>query len=190
MIKRPYAPLIITFVALLSMLVVPAPLAAGTVNVALQAGAVASQSSSYYLVPDPRFAIDGNLSDFTHTNNEQGAWWQVQLIQPYAIDTIVLWNREDCCRDRLSNFRLSVLNGLTEVWGADYYPTSGYPNPDLSIQPPAGTTGDIVRVQLYGSNYLSLGEVQVFSDVSDVPEPATMAMAVTGLLGLLVRRRF
>ncbi|WP_373331290.1 galactose-binding domain-containing protein [Salmonirosea aquatica] len=68
---------------------------------------------------DPRYAgsgkaVDGNtdgsfkMSDtknsITHTNDERSAWWEVDLGAVYDIEKIVIWNRQDCCWDRLQNF--------------------------------------------------------------------------------------
>jgi hypothetical protein len=189
--KRRYSFLILVAVVL-STLVMSTPLAAGPIDVALTGSA--SQSSTYSSGEASR-AIDGNTNgdwfgwSVTHTYPDFHAWWQVQLTQVYDIDSIVIWNRTDCCMDRLSNFRVSVLDGATEIWGANYGP---YPSPSQSITLPDGTAGDIVRVMLNGTNYLSLAEVQVFgNETTGIPEPVTMALAGLGLLGLgaLARRR-
>jgi hypothetical protein len=86
---------------------------------------------------------------------------------------------------------VSVYDGTTVVWSADFYTGGGYPDPSLSITLPAGTVGDEVRVSLNGTNYLSLAEVQVFSNGTAVPEPGTMALAGLGMMGLAAafRRR-
>ena len=48
-------------------------------------------------------AVDGNkASDFfekscTHTDNETDPWFLVELDRPYAIHSVALTNREDCC---------------------------------------------------------------------------------------------
>jgi hypothetical protein len=189
--KKRYSFLILV-VVVLSMLVLSTPLAAAPIDVALTGSA--SESSIYSGGVASR-AIDGNtngdwyVGSVTHTYSDYQAWWQVQLTQVYDIDSIVIWNRTDCCPERLSNFRVSVFNGATEIWGANYGP---YPNPSQSITLPDGTAGDIVRVMLNGTNYLSLAEVQVFNDeTTGVPEPVTMALTGLGLLGLgaLARRR-
>jgi hypothetical protein len=40
--------------------------------------------------------------------DEQGAWWQVDLGGKKKISQIIIYNRTDCCVDRLSNYQVSV----------------------------------------------------------------------------------
>ncbi|MFO7900513.1 MAG: discoidin domain-containing protein [Planctomycetota bacterium] len=143
------------------------------VNLALSG--TASQSSTY---PGgvASYAIDGNTDwvyshrSVTHTDNDHNAWWEVDLGAEFELDRIVLHNRGDACGLRLSNFRLSVLDGDTETFGRDYFTAPGTSVPEagsFTVTLPAGTHGDRVRVQLLGHNnqgngYLSLAEVQAF----------------------------
>jgi hypothetical protein len=76
----------------------------------------------------------------------------------------VLFNRSDCCADRLSNFRVSVLDGDREVFGQTVTGALGL---QQEFHVPPDTVGQTVRVQLNGVNregngILSLAEVQVF----------------------------
>ncbi len=156
-------------------------------NVAMSG--IASQSSDHYgNEDDADKAINGvilPISDFTTTTNSPQPWWQVDIMDNYKINQIVLFNRTDAA-SRIGNFRVSVWDGDpessgTEVWGKDYSYSAG----DL----PAGgslsingnvTSGSIrldeltnarfVRVQLHGSNLLSLVEVQVWVDIPASPD--------------------
>jgi len=127
----------------------------------------ASQSSTAYDAPASR-ANDGNTNgafwsnSVTHTNDEIGPWWQVDLGSTALLDTVRLWNRTDCCGDRLANFRLSVLDpSQAEVWGQDYT-VAGGPAPSWTIDLPDDTVGQYVRVQLNNTTAmpLSLAEVE------------------------------
>jgi len=120
-------------------------------------------------------AVDGNTNgawrgnSVTHTGYNANAWWQVDLGSSYALNSLVLWNRTDCCANRLSNFYVFVaasdmtgrsftsLVNDTAVWR---YRVTGQAPAKLQI--PANVTGRYLRVQLAGTNYLSLAEVQVF----------------------------
>jgi hypothetical protein len=44
----------------------------------------------------------------TSLKKEQGAWWQVDLGEEKNINQILIYNRTDCCKDRLSNYRVSI----------------------------------------------------------------------------------
>lgn len=86
-------------------------------NVAI--GGIATQSSvSHGGIPSR--AIDGNVSGIwghastTHTT-AANAWWMVDLKNTYDIDSITLWNRLDCCTERLSNFKIQVIDSDNKV---------------------------------------------------------------------------
>lgn len=124
---------------------------------------------------DASRAIDGNTSGLygdnsvTHTDGT-GAFWQVDLGATRAIDQLVLWNRTDCCGDRLTDFRVSVLSAADlELWGQDFYTAGGNVGVNEIINPPVGTTGNKVKVAFRPSNaglYLALAEVQAFDLVT------------------------
>lgn len=119
-------------------------------------------------------SIDGNRSgnwfdqSVSHTGNGMNSWWQVDFAgQLYQMSEIRLFPRTDCCTVRNSNFRLSVFQGTTEVWGQDFYAGTGQiPFAGEFVPLPAGTLGDRVRVELNGFNnegtgWLHLAEVEV-----------------------------
>lgn len=137
-------------------------------------GKSATQSSTGFSGVPAR-AVDGNTGgnynngSVTHTNAEANAWWQVDLGNSYQLSSIVLWNRTDCCADRLSNFYVFV--STSDMTGSSFtallnnasvwrYQVTGQAPTQLTI--PSTASGRFVRVQLAGTNYLSLAEVQVF----------------------------
>ncbi|WP_309893832.1 hypothetical protein [Archangium sp.] len=48
--------------------------------------------------------LDGNFANgsVTHTHSDLYAWWQLDVGASYNIGQVHLWNRADCCRERLS----------------------------------------------------------------------------------------
>lgn len=172
---------------------------ADPINLALTG--TATQSSTYIGAQnlEAKNAIDGNTdgnvwhNSVTHTQGENRPWWQVDLLGMFDLDLIVLWNRTDSCPERLTNFNVSVLDNLNStIWTNDFFTAGGSPSPSLTIDLPDNILGEIVRVRLNGAEYLSLAEVQVFGGtLSPVPEPATMLLLASGLVGLAgVRRKF
>jgi len=109
-------------------------------------------------------AVDGLTTDLTeanvsHTNADAQAWWQVDLGVPQHLGRVNVWNRVDCCSNRLTNFAVKVSNNGTTWTNSIAVPgTAGSPT-TVNF---AGATGRFVRVQLVGTNFLSLAEVQVF----------------------------
>src|SRR5579872_1797465 len=116
---------------------------------------------------------DGNFSDgsVSHTNDDANAWWEEDLGYSTTVSSIVIWNRTDCCGSRLSDYWVfvsdtpflstdtpSTLQNRQGTWSSHQ---TTQPNPSVSISIP-GAQGRYVRVQLSGTNYLSLAEVQVF----------------------------
>ena len=131
-------------------------------NIALSG--VATQSTTAF-GGDASRAIDGNTSGIwgdrsvTHTNDRADSWWQVELEEENQIGEIILFNRTNCCSNRLSNFTVSVLDEQGSVVWSELY--EDYPSPSLSID--LSVTGKTVRVSLEG--ILSLAEVQVFNEL-------------------------
>ena len=144
-------------------------------NLARNPRAAASQSTTA-AGGVPERAIDGNTNgswgagSVTHTDGTTANnWWQVELGSDMPIEDVVLYNRSDCCGERLSNFRLSVFDGGEEVHGQNLFVGSGSvpQGGDLRVPIPEGTVGDRVRVQLLGKNndgggQVSLAEAQVW----------------------------
>ncbi|GAA3511430.1 hypothetical protein GCM10022393_26500 [Aquimarina addita] len=151
----------------------------GTAEGNLALGKVAEQSSTAYS-GSPERAVDGNTSGnwgdatITHTSKTASPWWQVRLGEEYAIGDIVIWNRTNCCSDRLSNFDVFVYNDA----GQQVYKTTvtDTPSPYVTIDAD-GAVGSRVRIKLKGTNFLSLAEVQVFGNgdtpVTPPPPPTT-----------------
>ncbi len=161
-------------------------------NVALSsAGGVASQSTdrvgsgcnvaSCAIDGDTNGSFGGN--SVTHTLNETQPWWQVQLPAMRDINSINLFNRTDCCSNRLDNFRVSIWqgdpnSGGVEQFGRDFsFP--GGPGTSLSLDVPNFVKGNYVRVQLANdgeSEPLSLAEVQVFAAAHEVASAQGMSL--------------
>jgi alpha-L-fucosidase 2 len=146
----------------------------GRVNLALHKSA--GQSSTAFGGAAGR-AVDGNTGgsygggSVTHTDFQDEAWWQVDLGAAEPISRISIWNRTDCCAERLTDFYVhvsespfastSLADTLADeaVWSYHHAGQGGTPS---VVE--VGQQGRYVRVQLAGTNALSLAEVQVFAD--------------------------
>jgi uncharacterized repeat protein (TIGR01451 family) len=164
------------YLSLAEVQVIGTPLASGS-NMA--PGKAATQSSTLpgYATAGAAAAADGNTGgnffdgSVTATNADPNAWWQVDLGASATVNTIVVWDRTDCCGSRLNDYWVFVSD--TPFSPADTPATlqnragtfsshqTTAPNPSAAIAA-GGAQGRYVRVQLTGTNYLSLAEVQVF----------------------------
>jgi azurin len=104
----------------------------GDANIATQGQA--RQSSTNTNAPAQR-AIDGNTdgrwdaNSSTHTQDEDAPWWEVDLGGASPIDRIVLWNRTDCCQDRLAGVTLRVLDAKRQP----IFTQANLPQPDPKL---------------------------------------------------------
>lgn len=143
----------------------------------LARGQLATQSSTDY-GGAPGRAVDGNAvgsnyvnGSVTATANQSQPWWQVDLKNTYTLSNIRIWNRADCCAERLSNFYVFVsktdmrgrslqsLRDDSAVWEA-YRGPAVAANGNVNI--PAAVAGRFVRIQKADTGVLSLAEVQVY----------------------------
>lgn len=107
--------------------------------------------------------IDGNFhaGSVTHTRLEAQPWWEVDLQQERSIARVTLFNRTDCCGERLNNAVVVILDANRNEVVRRSLGVAGPINPvDFGT-----TRGRYVRVQLPRSDYLSLAEVRVIGPV-------------------------
>lgn len=119
--------------------------------------------------------VDGVIGqgNITHTNDgDLLPFWEVDLEQNRLIDNVEIFNRDNCCPERLYNITVEVRNAADAVvYTSDVLnPTAAggspvNPGPVLTVDlPGAGVTGSKVRViknANAGAEWLSLSEVQV-----------------------------
>ena len=120
-------------------------------NLAL--GGTAQQSSDFanlaflgaHKANDGNRAGDFGAGSLTHTDNDNEAWWQVDLGAVYDLQRVELYNRSDCCAESLSNFYVLVSDqpfgnaSLAQLLGNSAvraYAVPGAAGPDEIIQVP------------------------------------------------------
>lgn len=81
-----------------------------------------------------------------HTDpKEPNPWWELTLAEAVAVDEVVVWNRTDCCAERLDGVALTVLdsnrNPLAQIFLRDLKKETHFKleNGDLTKMKPANT---------------------------------------------------
>ena len=102
------------------------------------------------------------------TKWEQNPWWQIDLGTVSTIDEINIWNRTDCCLDKLKDYYILVsdspfsstnLNTTINQSGVtSFFQNTIAGNPSTI---PINTTGRYIRIQLQDQGFLALAEVEI-----------------------------
>jgi|GEM_PF-3577280 len=165
------------------------------VNVAQ--GKTATASSTWDASATAAKAVDGvapaAYPEIFHSGSaDRTPWWQVDLGRVYLIQRIVLWNRQDCCQNRLRDITVQIQGPGNEV----LFETLVNPGdilggpPTITVLPPIDVPGQFVRVSrtedlvnLTGDDQylLQLAEVQVYDQTplqAFGPSPANGALRV------------
>lgn len=120
----------------------------------------ATQSSTYqnYIA---KYAVDGNLDTFNHTNIGQ-SWLQLELPTPVAIRQIRIMNRLGTfqIKSRLVPFRVVILNDNGAVAGQKDFTDVR----DTYLWDNIYMVGRIVRVELVNNNYLHIAELEIYGE--------------------------
>lgn len=145
----------------------------GTTNIA---GTAAVKQSSVAYSGFAARAIDGNTNgdytrnSVTHTATEVEPWLELNFGNSAEIDGLAIWNRTDCCAERLDNVSIFISNnpftstdmattraqaGVVELTAA----TVGE-----SVTFNQNVSGQYIRVQVPGT-VLSIAELEVFGTV-------------------------
>jgi lysophospholipase L1-like esterase len=144
-------------------------------NPDLAQGKIATQSSDAWGAPASR-VVDGdsngiwNNNSVSHSDIQDNTWWQVDLGATSQLGQVNVWNRIDCCPERLDDFWIftSATPFDTSLTPAQQAAQPGVWSAHQTGRAPVVTTvrpnvpGRYVMVQLAGRNYLSLAEVEVF----------------------------
>lgn len=168
----------------------------GLENVARNPLAVATQSSTRVGSGGnvASVAIDGitdgafsGSNSVTHTNTENNPFWNLDLGSDYNLDEIILFNRTDCCGERLSGAEVRLFSEHgQELFLTTLGNMAGVASFRIDLNDLRARS---LQILLPGSNrVLSLAEVQVYG-VASIPEPATFALLGLGAIGLVRRRR-
>lgn len=143
------------------------------INVALGKPATQSTTSRWSsriaAAADASTATNGNAdrSSYFHTELEFGPWWQVDLKEPFVIEEIRIYNRQEC-QERLRHFVvMTSLSGEDGSWTVIYRKSddSVFGDGDfapLIFQVTKMCLGRFVRIQLSEFGFLHFHRCEVF----------------------------
>jgi hyaluronoglucosaminidase len=146
----------------------------------LSEGRAATQISDWAAAYGAQKSVDGDLYNFSTTSGaEAQPWWQVDLGQVADLESINVYNRVDCCAQRVQDYYVLVsprpFEGSLAEALADPDVTSIH-QPEQAGRPTSvevDASGRYVRVWLSSTapTELNMAEVQVFGRAPE--EPAT-----------------
>ena len=173
-------------------------LIASSVNLALRKP---TRQSSQLGDASSALAVDGNHNgDYAagsvfHTQPEKSPWFEVDLGQPETLSVVRIWNRTDCCQDRLSDYWVllseqpfpqgstpATLEQNPRIWRKHVLAVG---NP-VAIIPMGGARGRYLRVQAESSTsdrILHFAEIEVFGpskNNQNAPSSASPTVRATG----------
>uniref|UniRef100_A0A3B4CR54 Fucolectin tachylectin-4 pentraxin-1 domain-containing protein n=1 Tax=Pygocentrus nattereri TaxID=42514 RepID=A0A3B4CR54_PYGNA len=116
-------------------------------------------------------AIDGNTdSNYKHgsctaTETQQNPWWRVDLLGDYTVTSVTIYNRGDCCPEKINGAEIRIGNSLLNNGNNNTRAgvISSIPAGKSSILKLKGISGRYVNVIIPGNNrILTLCEVEVY----------------------------
>ena len=144
------------------------PPATGWVNSGYRTEAklVGASQSSEYSIADSLYAgdgtaekaIDGNFDTFTFTFLGQGQTWSAGFA-PHRVTRVVIWNRKNCCQDRLSEFTITI-GGVSRVVRSTVSDDDSEGS-SFEFGETLGTNIVITQDKVSDS-FLSIGEVKIY----------------------------
>ncbi|XP_019630254.1 PREDICTED: uncharacterized protein LOC109474390 [Branchiostoma belcheri] len=108
-------------------------------------------------------------------------WWRVDLGRSLAIGSVVVFNRQDCCQERLNNFRVHVGDSSNVTsnpqCGGDHAVTSGQQRITVDCD---GLRGRYVGISLPRTDILTLCEVQVYGVPRELEQDPSWVVGSAG----------
>lgn len=123
-------------------------------------------------------AVDGitvgisGWDTITHTNWDVGAWWSVWFGTDAVVNKVYVWNRIDCCRDRIGGVRVELLDGINAgnvVASRDFPATVLWNSLPMYAFDFEGKVGQTIRLRHTSGSHkvLSVAEVIVTGSLDD-----------------------
>ncbi|XP_061187403.1 fucolectin-like [Saccostrea echinata] len=132
-------------------------------NVAYGKNAIQSSRYDSHKYPASN-AVNGLLTDFSHTNTEKSPWLRIDLGRNYEIHEIEVFTRKDCCGGRLHDVDVKVGKRPYLMGFCGHFSGPTKIGQKFSVWCPSNTIGRYVEIQIVGGseNVLDPAEVVVW----------------------------
>ena len=124
-----------------------------------------NQFETYY----PSNLMDGNLNNFAHTKKvEDGMWMRVNLKTESSVTKVIVYNRDDCCKDRIVGASVFIKKG------EEYVKDCGKINDAENFYTfNCEGDGNVIEISQEGTvGYWNIAEIQVYSIPANIiPSP-------------------
>ncbi|CAC5358024.1 unnamed protein product [Mytilus coruscus] len=130
-------------------------------------GKKAAQSSTRYSIYVASLAVDGKESTFSQTENENNAYWSVDLGKTVNVKQIKIINRKNCCGYRLKNIAVTVGQNRHQMKLCSNFKGPGKTGQVIMLTCKSPISGRHVKLLRSGKGYLSLAEVQVIGHTGE-----------------------
>lgn len=129
-----------------------------------------AEQSSLYSNSVASLAIDGNNSgdgsiNVTHTLEEENAWWRVDLGATYDLTRIDIYNRTNCCNERLDGTKVYI-GSIDSYTTSDFQQVGNNLNGGLAVQQlDFAARGRYILVSqndIQGTRILSIAELEAY----------------------------
>ncbi|XP_062567282.1 fucolectin-like [Saccostrea cucullata] len=130
-------------------------------------GKSAVQSSEYNSEKYPASnAVNGDLTDFSHTKKEKSAWLRIDLGEDHEVTEVEVFTRPNCCGGRLHDVdvRVGKTANFNDMVLCGHFHGPAHVGEKFSVWCPSETVGRYVQIQAVGGSetYLDPAEVAVW----------------------------
>jgi hypothetical protein len=126
---------------------------------------------------EPHIRFLSNL--FPALPSPSAPWWQVELPDGVAVQRITIFNRKDCCKERLSRAAVSLLDANRRTIGVYHLPDMTNVHSKTIEIFEFGLNHDVrkVKIQSQRTVFLHMAEVQVYAGSTNkaIGKPATQS---------------
>jgi len=121
-----------------------------------------------------QYAVDGEVHHKYISLYDKDNWWMVDLTTLVYVNEIKIYNRDDCCEERLENAVISVIDADGNVVQSQVVTREESLN-DIITYNFENAAGRYVNIS-QATNYLQLGDVEVFGELPVIQGSSNIAL--------------